>query len=96
MEFSRLVCWSGKPKHTGVRNLSLLQWIFPTQKSNWGLLRCRWILYKLSYQGSPIHARSCAKLSPYMSLYKPVQVSSHIIEKEAEVQGSLIMTSYPV
>ena len=86
----------GKPKNIGEGSLSLLQQIFPTQKSNWGLLRCRWILYKLSYQGSPIHARSCAKLSPYMSLYKPVQVSSHIIEKEAEVQGSLIMTSYPV
>ena len=23
------------------------------QKSNWGLLHCRWILYQLSYQGSP-------------------------------------------
>ena len=28
-------------------------WIFPTQKSNRGLLNCRWILYQLSYQGSP-------------------------------------------
>ena len=86
----------GKPKNTGEGSLSLLQQIFPTQKSNWGLLHCRWILYKLSYQGSPICARSCARLSPYMSLYKPIQVSSHIIEKEAEVQGSLIMTTYPV
>ena len=34
-------------------SLSLLQWIFPTQESNWGLLRCRWILSQLSYQGSP-------------------------------------------
>ena len=25
----------GKPKNTGVGSLSLLQWIFPTQKSNW-------------------------------------------------------------
>ena len=25
-----------------------------TQESNWGLLHCRWILYQLSYQGSPI------------------------------------------
>ena len=30
---------------------SLLQWIFPTQESNWVLLHCRQILYKLSYQG---------------------------------------------
>ena len=40
---------SGKPKNTGVGNLSLPQWIFPTQESNWGLLNCRWILYQLSY-----------------------------------------------
>ena len=28
----------GKPKNTGVGSLSLLQRIFPTQESNWGLL----------------------------------------------------------
>ena len=39
----------GKPKNTGVRRLSLLQGIFPTQESNLGLLHCRWILYQLSY-----------------------------------------------
>ena len=43
----------GKPKNTGVGSLTLLQWIFPTQKLNRGLLHCRWILYQLSYQGSP-------------------------------------------
>ena len=37
-----------------VGSLSLLQRIFPTQESNQGLLRCRWILYQLSYQGNPI------------------------------------------
>ena len=42
-----------KPKNTGVGSLSLLQWIFPTQELNWGLLVCRQILYQLSYQGSP-------------------------------------------
>ena len=42
----------GKPKNTGVGGLSLLQWIFPTQESNWGLLHCRRILHQLSYQGS--------------------------------------------
>ena len=35
-------------------SLSLLQGIFPTQESNQGLLYCRWILYQLSYQGSPL------------------------------------------
>ena len=44
---------SGKPKNTGVSSLSLLQWIFPTQEWNRGLLHCRQILYQLSYQGSP-------------------------------------------
>ena len=43
----------GKPKNTGVGSLSLLQWIFLTQESNWGLLHCRQILYQLSHQKSP-------------------------------------------
>ena len=38
-----------KPMNTGVGSLSLLQGIFPTQESNWGLTHCRQILY----QGSP-------------------------------------------
>ena len=42
-----------KPKNTRVGSLSLLQRIFLTQESNWGLLHCRHILYQLSYQGSP-------------------------------------------
>ena len=44
---------SGKPKNTGVGSLSLLQRIFLTQESNQDLLHCRWVLYQLSYQGSP-------------------------------------------
>ena len=32
-------------------SLSFLQQIFLTQKSNRGLLHCRWIAYQLSYQG---------------------------------------------
>ena len=42
----------GKPMNTRVGSLSLLQGIFQTQGSNWGLLHCRWILYQLSYQVS--------------------------------------------
>ena len=37
-----------------MHSLSLLQWTFPTQELNRGLLHCRWILYQLSYQGSPL------------------------------------------
>ena len=43
----------GKPNNTGVDSQTLLQGNFLTQKVNWGLLHCRWILYQLSYQGSP-------------------------------------------
>ena len=42
----------GKPKNTWVGALSLLQWIFPTQELNWGLLHCRQTLYQLNYQGN--------------------------------------------
>ena len=45
--------WNPPGKNTGVGSLSLLQGIFPTQGSNPGLLHCRWILYRVSYKGSP-------------------------------------------
>ena len=35
-------------------SLSLLQGIFLTQESNWGLLHCRRILYQPSYQGKSL------------------------------------------
>ena len=54
----------GKPKNTGVGSLSLLQRIFPTQESNWGLLHCRQILYQLSYQGSPVETINKTKRQP--------------------------------
>ena len=41
-----------KPQNPGVGSLFLLQGLFLTQESNWGLLHCRRILYQLSYQGS--------------------------------------------
>ena len=44
----------GKPKNTGVGSLSRLQGIFLTQEWNQGLLHCRWVLYHLSYLGSPL------------------------------------------
>ena len=44
----------GKPKNSGVGSLSLLQWIFPTQELNQGLLHCRWILYQLNYQEADV------------------------------------------
>ena len=41
-------------KNTGVGCHALLQGIFPTQRSNPGLPQCRWILYHLKHQGSPV------------------------------------------
>ena len=65
----------GNPKNPGVGSLSLLQGIFLTQESNWGLLHCRWILYQLSYEGSPMKSKWGAKSykglqsRPYQILY---------------------------
>ena len=53
--------WSeppGKPKNTGVGSLFLLQGNLLTQESNRGLLHCGWLLYLLSYQGSPLREGS--------------------------------------
>ena len=52
-----LVVLNSLGQNTGMGSLSLLQGIFPTQESNWGLLHCRQILYQLSYQGSPDKTR---------------------------------------
>ena len=54
--------WNSPGQNTGVGSLSLLQRIFPTQELNQGLLRCRRVLYQLSYL-SKIHPNN-------QSLYK--------------------------
>ena len=61
----------GNLKNIGVGSLSLLQRIFPTQESNWGLLHCRRILYQLSYWGSP----NCALKNGYSGKF--CSVGSH-------------------
>ena len=52
-----LVVLNSLGQNTGVGSLFLLQGIFSTQESNWGLLHCRQILYQLNYQGSPDKTR---------------------------------------
>ena len=42
--------WNSPGQNTGVGSLSLLQWIFPTQGLNPGLLHCKQILYQLSHK----------------------------------------------
>ena len=41
--------WNSPGQTTGVGSCFLLKGIFPTQRSNPGLLHCRWILYQLSH-----------------------------------------------
>ena len=50
--------WTSPCQNTGMGSLSLLQGILPNQRSNQGLLHCRWILYQLNYQGSPSQIRA--------------------------------------
>ena len=45
--------WNSPGQNTGVGSFSLLQGIFPILWLNPGLPHCRWILYQLSYKGSP-------------------------------------------
>ena len=59
----------GKAKSTRVGSLSLIQGIFLTQELNWGLLHCRWILYQLSYQGSPFSVIPIIKKNIYIYIY---------------------------
>ena len=65
-------------KNTGVGCHFLLQRIFPTQRSNPGLLHYRQMLYCLSYQGSPtqLYAAAAAKsLQSCPTLCNPMDCS---------------------
>ena len=55
---ARQAPWDSPGKNIGVGYHSLLQGISPTQGLNPGLLHCRWILDRLSHQGSPLAGRS--------------------------------------
>ena len=65
-----------KPKNTGVGSLSLLQQIFPTQKSNQDLLHCRQILYQLSYQDR--------------QKYTEYDIAKYFMEKEMATHSSTL------
>ena len=68
---------AGKPKNTGVGSLSLLQRIFPTQESNWGLLHCRWVLYQLNYQGNHNYPHHLSKQLAVFYLGLPSKAKSY-------------------
>ena len=67
----RLLCpWGLSRQDTGVGGHALFQGIFLTQESIQGLLHCRWILYQLSYQGSPCTAGLiCAPICDILFLF---------------------------
>ena len=48
--------WNSPGQNTGVGSCSLIQEIFSIQELSQGFLHCRWILYQLSYQGSPLYS----------------------------------------
>ena len=85
----------GKPKYTGVGSLSLLQWIFPTQESNQGLLHCKWILHQLSYQGSPLSPRVCSN-SCLLSWWCYLTISSSVIPFSSCPQSFPASGSFPM
>ena len=60
--------WNSQGQDTRAGNLSLLQWIFPTQESNWALLNRRQILYQLSYTLSQSVPQP-AHLGPFLGSY---------------------------
>ena len=83
-----LLCpWDFPGRDTGVGCHFLLQWIFPSQESNPGLMHCRWtpalqVNSFLSHEGSHLHLH----LYPYLYLAVPmysISVSSlnHTIEQ---------------
>ena len=41
----------------------------PRNQSNWGLLHCRWILYQLSYRGSPWNTLAPLNCAPWWHLH---------------------------
>ena len=45
--------WNSPGQNMGMGSIFLLQWVFPTQGLNRGLLHCRQVLYQLSHKGSP-------------------------------------------
>ena len=68
--------WDSSGKNTGVGCHFLLQGILPTQGLNSGLRHCRWILYRLSHQGSPIMTLN----SPNFCMRKMGIIVSHLIQ----------------
>ena len=87
-------------KNTGVGCHALLQQIFPTQGSNPSFPHCRWILYHLSHQGSPISILIFVTIiicllqitATEVKLFTQVQ---HVMELKSEARA-WTLRDYPV
>ena len=78
--------WNSPGQNTGVGSLSLLQGIFPTQGSNPGLSRYRWILYQLSHKGSPLSKKKKKKNQGRALMDIQVNVDSGIKNRELDLR----------
>ena len=83
--------WNSPGQNTGGGSLFLLQGISPTQGSNLGLPHCRWILYQLSFQGSPkcsehLHYFMVGQTHLTQRLFcnKVLNVSCNLLKTESE------------
>ena len=90
--------WNPPGQNTGVGSLSLLQGIFPPQRSNPGLPHCGWILNQLSHQKSPRRLEWVAIPSP-ADLPKPgIELGSPALQADslpAEPPGKPILDCSP-
>ena len=91
----------GNPKNTGVGSLSLLQWIFPTQESNRGLLHCRRIPYQLSYQGaiskeSAFNAGDVRDAAPSAGRGDPLEEEMAIPSSNSRLESPMCEGTWPV
>ena len=76
---ARLLCpWNSPGKNTGVGCHSLLQGIFPTQGLNLGLSHCRWILYCLTHQESPVTMVGTQLMNKWVAL---IYICSHLTSR---------------
>ena len=94
--------WNFPGQNTGVGSLSLLQGIFPTQRSNPDLPHCRWILNQLSYKGSPrrlewvayLYSRGSSRPTNWTRVFCTVGgFFTNWAIREAQIQVSCVLVS---
>ena len=85
----KLFPWNSPGPNNGVGSHSLLQEIFPTQRSNPGLPHCRQILYQLSHKGSP-------RILEWVACHSPVDLPDPGIQpRSPELQVDSLPDALP-